>query len=507
MAEAGTGGFWRVVGWSYAMSWGERVVLLATTFALASWIGPSEFGTFAMATVLVLFLQTFLDQGIATAIVQRRELRADQLTGAFWLMAGAGVGLALLGLALAPGWARFNDLPALMAVTALLLGVLPLQGLIVVQRALLQRELDFRALARFTVAGSLVGAAVGVGLALAGSGVYALVGQQLGAALALSAVVWRAAAWRPALRPSVRPASELLGYASRVYLSAIGRFIHRRSDVAVIGYFFGPAPAGLYFLADRLVNTLTETLTRPITTAALPRFAEVQSDPVVLRHAYLGCARASALVTLPAMAGLAVVAEPALAALGPEWSGVAVVTSILCVLGAARGVTLLTGPMLYAVDRPGLMARLTWLHAALSVPAVLAAGLLLRDAAPAMQTSGVALVRAVVFGLVFMPLSTSLAMRACGVSPFALLRQLRAPLLASAAVLLVGAAALDVCTRLDLGDLASFLLVFASAAVAGIGVVAAADSELRTRMRTVLRERRLEAIVGDGEDERIGGAP
>jgi O-antigen/teichoic acid export membrane protein len=381
------------------------------------------------------------------------------------------------------------------------------QGLTVVQRALLQRELDFRSLARFTVAGSLAGAVTGIGLALAGAGVFALVGQLLAAALVRSALVWRASRWRPALRPSVHGASELLGYASRVYLAAIGRFIHRRSDVAVIGYFFGPAPAGLYFLADRVVNTLTETFTRPISTASMPRFSGIQSDPAALRHAYLGCVRASTLVTLPTMALLAVVAEPGLAALGPSWQGVALVTSILCVLGAARGITLLTGPMLFAVARPGLMARLTWLHAALSVPAVLTAALLLREAAPATQTSGVALVRAGIFGLLFAPLSVGLAMRACGASPLELLRQVRAPALGSAAVLLVGVAMLEVCTRLGLGALPTFLLVSGPAAAAAVGVIAAVDSELRSRMRTLLREGRLEAIAGERGDERIGGAP
>jgi O-antigen/teichoic acid export membrane protein len=277
--------------------------------------------------------------------------------------------------------------------------------------------------------------------------------------------------------------------------------------VAVIGYFFGPAPAGVYFLADRLVNTLTETFTRPISTAAMPRFAEVQSDPAELRRVYLGCVRASALVTLPTMSVLAIVAEPGLVILGPTWQGVAIVTSILCVLGAARGVTLLTGPMLFATARPGLMARLTWLHAALSVPAVLTAAMLLREAAPVAQTSGVALVRACIFALFFTPLSVGLAIRACGAAPLELLRQVRAPAFGSVAVLLVGGAVLEVCTRIGFGALPTFLLVSVPAVAAAVGVVVACDSELRVRLRVVLREGRLGAIAGEEENERIGGAP
>ena len=352
---------------------------------------------------------------------------------------------------------------------------------------------------------SAAGAATGLAMALAGAGVFALVAQHLIAEVVRSLLIWRASSWRPARPAASAKDTELLRYAYRVSIAAIGRFIHRRSDVAVIGYFFGPTPAGLYFLADRLVNTLTETFTRPISVASMPRFSQVQNNPAALRRAYLGCVRASTFVTLPAMAMLVVVAEPGLTILGPSWQGIATAASILCVLGAARSITLLTGPMLFALARPGTMARLTWLHAAISVPAVLVAAMLLRGAEPFAQISGVAIVRALVFALLFTPISVGLALRACAVSLRETLRQIRAPFLASAAVLIVGVTVLETGERLSLGALTTFFLVSSTSAVAAAGVLASIDTELRTRVRHFIHDGQLETLIGANEDEQIGG--
>src|SRR5262249_56813776 len=106
----------------------------------------------------VLFLQLFIDQGCGEALVQRKELDEEHLTAAFWVMVGGTLLLTVLGVALAPWWAAANRLPSLTAITAALTLTIPLQGLFVVQQALLRRRLDFRSLAVLANGASGVGA-------------------------------------------------------------------------------------------------------------------------------------------------------------------------------------------------------------------------------------------------------------------------------------------------------------------------------------------------------------
>jgi PST family polysaccharide transporter len=472
------------------MTWGQRVIMLAVTFLLAWLLGPAEFGTFAMALVYILFVGMFLDKGLSTAVIQRRNLEPDHLNSAFWIIMALSIGLAIASVGLSGWWAAANRVPELAQVITVLSLMIPLEGLSSIHRAVLQRELDFRALAGRLCIASLGGGAVGIGLALSGAGLWALVAQQLSTVALQTLLLWQAHPWRPRFRFSRGHAVDLIRFSVGVYLASAGTLIHRRSDLLLVGLFFGPLAAGIYHVAERLVQNVTEGVTRPLTVAALPHFSELQADPVHLKRAYLQCIRVSALVTVSAMTVLAVISTPLVAFLGPSWTDAAQVVPILCVLGAARSVTLFTGPLLYATSRPGLMARLTWTLAAISVPALVVAGVFLRDQNLDVgdQVSGIAIVRAAIFGLVYAPINIGVAMRICGISFWTFMQTLVVPMAAATGILVVGIGTLRFCAEFELGTLATFVLVSVLAGSTGLAITAGGDAEIRSRILSQIRK-------------------
>jgi O-antigen/teichoic acid export membrane protein len=121
-----------------------------------------------------------------------------------------------------------------------------------IQATLLIKEMDFRRPAIRTLLASLTGGVIGVGMALAGLGVWALIGQQLASALAGTLFLWTAGSYRPSLRFSLPHLRDLLKVSSSVFASSLLSFFSSRLDQVVIGRFAGVPILGLYVLGGKI---------------------------------------------------------------------------------------------------------------------------------------------------------------------------------------------------------------------------------------------------------------
>jgi O-antigen/teichoic acid export membrane protein len=389
--------------WAFAMNWGQRALGAFFTFVLAALLGPHDFGVVAIAMIYIALAQVFLEQGFATALIQREDLEPDHLDSAFWMNLLWSLALAGVTVAVSGWWADLNGAPELREVISVLSLLLVFEGLNIVQQAYLQRKADFKKLAVRTNIAALVGGVVGVVLAVAGAGVWALVAQQLAMDAIALVLIWMLSPWRPARRFSRRHARDLLGFSSHVFFANLGGFVNRRSDALLLGVFFGPVVVGIYRLADRFVDLLFDLTTRPVALISLPLFSRLQQDRDHLRGALETCLRLTLLLTVPALLVLAACSDFLLAAIGPEWEPGGDALKLLALAGIGKAVIAFTGPLLFALGRPAFRAVMLWLLGAASAGAVVAVASVLQSASEERQIFGVALSRAVLFLLVFVP--------------------------------------------------------------------------------------------------------
>ncbi|MBW2361407.1 MAG: lipopolysaccharide biosynthesis protein [Deltaproteobacteria bacterium] len=490
--------------WAFVMNWGRQGGQSVITLILAALLGPEAFGLVAMAMVYLAFFQLFLGMGLTGALIHRTDLEPGHLDAAFWLVMATTGALVVLSLLAAEPWAAANRTPALADAIRALTPTLLFRGLSVVQQAILQKRMDFRALAIRSNLAVLGGGIVGLVMAASGFGLWALVAQQLITTFCEAALLWKLSAWRPRLRFSPPLARELLSFSSRVLLSRLGLFAQRRSDAVILGYFFGPVALALYRMGERLMQLAIELCTRPIAVVALPNFSRLQNDPDELRRAGTATLKASAILGIPALTGLALVSEPLVALIGERWQAVAPVLEILCILGAARTLTLFTGSLLQAVGRPGLLAAIQWSLAVVNVVTFTGVGLFLREAPVLEQIQGIAAVRTGAFVLLYMPVSLGLLLHFSGNTPTSLLR----------AVVPAGVGALGVAAAVWIARVAmgpgfaaplQLAIEVAVGGVVGVAVLAGVDADFRrqaaglvTRLHELLAPRRMQP--GSGRD-------
>lgn len=350
--------------WSSLDRWGRQLIGFAVFAVLARLLDRQAFGLVALAGVYVGLVQVFVTQGLGTALVQRKDLRASHLDAVFWGSAGAAIVLAAATVLLRTPIARLLEDDAVAPVLAWLSGVLPLAALSVVPTAILTREMRFRSLAMRSLAGTLVSGAVGITAASLGFGVWSLVAQQITLAAVSAACLWWSVTWRPGLRADRAAVRDLSGFCAAVMLNDVLWFVSQRVDQGVIGAGLGVEILGAYAIAVRVVTFASEVMLEPAQAVAMPAFSSIQDDPERLGSAFVRSTTLVSAVALPAFLGLALVAPRFVpAAFGARWEPAVAPLQVLCAGGALRSLQTFVHPVFMAVGRVRLYTAMFALYA------------------------------------------------------------------------------------------------------------------------------------------------
>jgi len=342
----------RGIGWSGLQQVANNGMAFVTYGLLARLLPPGDFGLLAFATVFTAFLQLFIDQGIADAVVQRAQTRPGHFNAAFWFNLAVST---LLSAALCLGAGLISSLvhqPGLASILRGLAPLLVLSALGGIHASILKRRLEFKLLAIQNLVCTMVGGIVAIICAFSGCGVWSLVIQQLTYSGLAAIMLWCSESWRPSFVFSIADLKDLLSFAVHITSSAFLDFFNRRSDDFLIGCFLGPVVLGYYSLAYRLLLTFTRLINSPFNVVAFSAFSRLQDDGAELRRFFYHLTRLTGAIAFPVFLGLAAIAPDFLAAaFGTRWLIAAPVLRILCMIGVLHSVAFLHGALLRAMGR------------------------------------------------------------------------------------------------------------------------------------------------------------
>lgn len=481
--------FLNSVKWAYTANWGERAFSALFMFILAAMLGPRDFGVISIALTQILFLQMFLDQGLASALIQRKDLKQEHLDAVFWMDLALSLILVLLSIIFSPWWTRLNHAPEAAPVVSAISVSIVIEALSMVQTSLLRRHMDFKSLSIRTNISVLVSGVIGIGMAVAGFRVWALVGQQVVRDLTALILLWKLSPWRPRLEFSWKHLRELLGFSIPNFTAQLANFADGQTSSVLLGVLFGPIALGLYRLAERFVGCVLVMATSSIQAVSLPEFSRLQDKPEELRRSALSCIRLSASVTLPALAGLAAISGPLLATMGTQWMPALGVLRILCAAGMAIIFAYFTGPLMQALARTHQLAMLEWGRTAVGGLLLAVAGFMVRGAPANWQIMAVALSRLVTAALIISPVYLYILMRLCKTS-FQELMAAAGPAI-SASLSVVGAVSLLAYSSLLASDRPLFLLALEIAVGSTVGLLVLVGLDTQFRISLIMMRDRM----------------
>jgi lipopolysaccharide exporter len=329
-----------------------QVVRFGTNIVLARLLTPEDFGIVAIALVVTMLLDQIMDLGTGSAIIQRKSVDDKLLNSVFYLNLALG---ALLGLSLylsAGLVASLLGSPEAKPVLQAFSVVTAVTSLGQIHDALLRRNLRFGEIAIVTGVSAAATAVISIGGALLGLGYWALVLGTAVGALVGTVLVWIYDRWRPSLMLSLASLKSIWGYSIHLFLSNMLFMFFTQVDKIIIGRFLGSTALGTYTLAQRTVTSPITAVSTVVNEVAFPAFSRRQNDHAALRSAFVRSSRVVALVTFPAMIGLAVLADPAVnVVFGSQWLDLIPVIWLLAPIAAVQSMTVNSTQMLLAKGR------------------------------------------------------------------------------------------------------------------------------------------------------------
>ncbi|HJS50084.1 MAG TPA: lipopolysaccharide biosynthesis protein [Gaiellaceae bacterium] len=367
--RAAKGVFWTATG-----AWGRQLALFVVIAIQARLLEPTDFGLVAFAAVFVGFTHVIADEGLADALIQRKELERAHLDAAFWTTVGFAVVLTLILAALAVPIAALLGDDELAPVLVVLSLSIPIASTSLVQRAILTRELKFRSLALRSLCGITVGGICGVIAAFSGLGVWSLVIQNLAGVTTGTLVLWRVTDFRPRLTFSSTHCRDLLGFGSNVVGFRLLIYFTRWADELLIGAFLGPAALGFYTVGNRMLRMLIQVTSSLIDRVSFPLYSRLQDKPARLKAAFYKSTSFAALIAFPVFLATAVLAPQVVELFfGAKWADSIPVMQILAFFGLIQVLTYLNGTTIKALGKPGWLVIIVGITAALKVGAFLVA--------------------------------------------------------------------------------------------------------------------------------------
>lgn len=354
---------------------GSQIILQVTRMVvallLARMLTPHDWGLAAMVLVFSGFAVVFTDNALGTALIQRRNVDENDRSTVFWCSAGVGLLLALLGFVLSEPLASFYKEPDVRWLFVALSAGFLVSALGTTQMALLVREMEFRKLELRQIAATLVGAAIGIGLAVAGYGAWAIVGQLLGEAVTSTILLWLLISWRPSLRFSTASIRKLGGFAGNVFAENLLWQGGRTVASVVIGRVLGAAALGTYALATTVILMPFARIAAPLQQVFFPAFSRISDDRERMADIWIRATRLIGAISIPALVGLIIVAPDFVqVVLGSKWEDATPVIQILAVVGIVQSLHTLNAEVLLALNKAGTLLRYTILWVAATTAAV-----------------------------------------------------------------------------------------------------------------------------------------
>lgn len=287
---------------------------------LARLLMPEDFGLVGMVTSVTGILGLIKTAGLSTVTIQRFTISEEQISTLFWLNVAIGTILTILTFAMAPVISAFYHEPRLFWVTIALASGFLFTGASAQHQAILQRQMRYTTLSLIDIVSLSAGVAVGIVMAIAGLGYWALVSMAVVIPVASAIPMWVATGWVPGSPKRNVGIRSMLHFGGTVTLNSVVIYLAYNVDKILLGRYWGAGALGIYGRAYQLIKEPTDQLYGAIGWVAFPALSRIQDDVHRFRKYFLKGYSLVIAMTIPITVLCAVCADDIiLVLLGPKW--------------------------------------------------------------------------------------------------------------------------------------------------------------------------------------------
>ena len=317
--------------WSFINNFSNLGLSFVVGVVLARLLSPSDYGITALPAVFLSVATIFQNGGLSTALIRKPEVSDADLSTAFFYGIGMGIFLYALLFFTAPFIADFYETPILTSLIRITSLVFLWGPLVTTQNVILNRRLDFKTPTKVTIVTRLLSAAVGISMAYAGFGVWALVLSGVIASLADTIFKWYIVRWFPTTGWSKSSFHYLWNFGNKMMISGLLDTLYNNITPLFVAKHYSTADLGVYNRANQYAALPSSNITGVIQNVTFPVLSKLQDDTAALAINYRKMLRVTAFVIFPIMLMLSALAKPFIIVLVTDkWADSILLLQIIC---------------------------------------------------------------------------------------------------------------------------------------------------------------------------------
>lgn len=296
--------------WRFLERCASQGITFVTSVILARLLGPEAYGVIALITVFTSIMQVFIDSGLSTALIQKKDADDVDFSSVFWFNFGMCLVLYMLMYFFAPLIAKFYQMPELTAYVRVLSLILVVSGIKSIQHTYVSRHMQFRTFFFASLGGTIGSGIIAIFMAYSDYGVWALVGQSLSNRVINTIILWFVVQWRPKLTFSWMRLKGLLALGMNLLGAKLLDTIYQDLRSLLIGKVYSATSLGYYNKGKQFPHLVVNNVNVAIDSVLFPTLSKTQDSREKLRVMTRRAISISTYVMMPIMFGLAACAEP-----------------------------------------------------------------------------------------------------------------------------------------------------------------------------------------------------
>lgn len=295
--------------WRFSERSGAQIVTFIVSIVLARILAPEDYGTIALVTVFISILQVFVDSGLGSALIQKKNADDLDFSSVFIFNFIVCIILYIFMFFVAPIIAEFYDDKNLVAIIRVISITILISGVKGIQQAYVSRNMLFKKFFFSTIGGTVFSAFLGIFMAYKGFGVWALVAQQLSNTAIDTLILWITVEWRPKFIFSWKRLKSLLSFGWKLLISALLDTTYNNLRNLIIGKLYSPADLAFYNQGDKFPKVIITNINASIDSVLLPTMSKEQDNKDKVKIMTRRAIKTSIYLMAPMMMGLAFCSE------------------------------------------------------------------------------------------------------------------------------------------------------------------------------------------------------
>lgn len=296
--------------WRFAERCGAQLVTFIVSIVLARILDPKDYGTIALVTVFTTILQVFVDSGLGTALIQKKNADDLDFSSVFYFNFIVCIILYVGMFIAAPYIALFYKDTTLTPVIRVISLTIVISGVKGIQQAYVSKNMLFKRFFFSTIGGTIFSAVLGIAMAYMGYGVWALVAQQLSNTAIDTLILWLTVKWRPKKMFSYERLKGLFSFGWKLLISSLLDTAYNNLRNLIIGKLYSSSDLAFYNQGEKFPKVIIMNINASIDSVLLPTMSIEQDNPERIKQMTRRAIKTSTYVMAPLMMGLAFCAEP-----------------------------------------------------------------------------------------------------------------------------------------------------------------------------------------------------